>query len=537
MIGVIPVPDFRAVLDRSPNPYMVLDRGLHYVWANQAYLRVTGSRLEDLRGRHILDAFPNDPDDPANERARQLRESLERVVARGAPDTLAFIPYRVGGEERIWSATHTPIPDERGEVAFVLQHTVDITELHRLRSTQTEAGVLQRAQQVQEASWLVDAERRHLRRLFQQAPGFTAFLRGRDHVFELANEAYLQLVGDRDIIGKPVREALPEIADQGFVHLLDRVFESGEPFVGRGVGALLQRQSGGPLEERVVDFVFQPIVDSRGAVAGIFIQGQDITERRRLEELRERLLRQAEEANRLKDEFLATLSHELRTPLNAMLGWVRMLRTQPMDEAQRQHALGIIERNAGVQARLVQDILDVSSIVTGKLRLSVAPVDLSDVVAAAIETVKPAADAKGVTITREDEHPPSITGDAARLQQAAWNLLTNAVKFTPPGGRIDVRLAGTDGGTRLTIRDTGAGIAPHVVPVIFERFRQGEGADRTQGGLGLGLAIVKHVVEAHGGSVTASSEGIGHGATFVVDLPRAPVSGASQQGKTVSSSV
>ena len=529
-------PDFRAVLARSPNAYMLVDRELRYVWANEGYLRVTGARLDELLGRHVLEAFPNDPDDPANERARQLRESFDRVLASGEADVLAFLPYRVGGEERFWSATHTPIFDERGEVAFILQHTVDITELHRLRHSETEAGVLQRAQQVQEVSWLLDAERRHLRRLFEQAPGFIAFLRGAEHVFELANDAYTQLVGDRDIIGKPVREAVPEVAEQGFIDLLDNVYRSGAPFVGRGARVLLQRQPGGPLEQRYLDFVFQPIVDSRGTVTGIFVQGHDITEQRELEVLREKLLRDAEEANRLKDEFLATLSHELRTPLNAMLGWVHMLRTQPMNDEQRERALGIVERNAAVQARLVQDILDVSSIVTGKLRLVIASVDLREVVAAAIETIKPAADAKGVTIRREEDRPTPVAGDAARLQQVAWNLLTNAVKFTPSGGRIDVRLAGTEGGVRLTVSDTGVGIAPELAPVMFERFRQGDTAERVQGGLGLGLAIVKHVVEAHGGRVTASSQGRDRGSTFVVELPRGAVPPTPQERKKVSSS-
>jgi PAS domain S-box-containing protein len=517
---VYAVLDFRVVLERSPNPYMVLDRDLRYIWANHAYLRVTGSRLDELLGRHVLDAFPDDPDDPANDRARQLRESLERALTTGEEDVLAFIPYRVGDEERFWSATHTPIRDDTGAVAFVLQHTVDITELHRLRHTQTEAGVLQRAQQVQQASLLLDAERRHLRQLFEQAPGFIAFLRGGDHVFELANAAYRQLIGHRDLIGRPVRDALPEVASQGVLELLDGVLASGEPYVGRGVRVLLQRQPGGTMDERYLDFVYQPIVDARGTVAGIFVQGHDVTEQR--------------EASRLKDEFLATLSHELRTPLNAMLGWIRMLRTQSMDDGKREHALGIIERNASAQARLVQDMLDMSSIITGKLRLHVVPVAIGDVVAAAIETVRPAADAKGVTVRRTGEAPQPIAGDPHRLQQVVWNLLNNAVKFTPAGGHVEVTVTQTPETTVLTVADDGVGIAPQLLPVVFERFRQGETSHRLHGGLGLGLSIVKHVVEAHGGSVTAASPGPGRGATFVVELPRSIVPPMSQEGKAVS---
>jgi PAS domain S-box-containing protein len=545
--------DFEALLERSPNPYMVLDRDLRYVWANAAYLRITSSRLDDLLGRHILDAFPNDPDDPHNDNARLLRESFERVLATGERDVLAYLPYRIERdtaagrvlEERLWSATHTPITDERGEVSLILQHTVDVTELYRLRginrhadpdgTAQKAAGVLERAQRVQEASLILDQERRHLRSLFAQAPGFMAFMSGREHVFVLANQAYLQLVGRSDIIGKPLREVLPEVQSQGFVELLDAVYSSGKPYVGRGVRALLQRTPGDELDEVFLDFVYQPIFDAHGAVDGIFVQGHEITAEKRLETQRQQLLEReraaraeaeaaredAEEANRLKDEFLATLSHELRTPLNAMIGWVRILRTQPLDEGSRGKALDTIERNAAVQARLVQDLLDVSSIITGKLRLTVAPLDLRDVVRAAVETVTPAADAKGVEIRRGDGHPVPITGDAGRLQQVVWNLLTNAVKFTPPGGRVDIVLTETAEAVRLAITDSGTGIAPDLLPFIFERFRQGDSSiDRGHGGLGLGLAIVKHVVEAHGGSVRASSEGRGRGATFFVDLPR-----------------
>jgi PAS domain S-box-containing protein len=551
--------DFQAVLDASPNPYMLLDRELRYVWANAAYARVTSSKVDDLIGRHLLDVFPNDPHDPDNDQARRLRESFERVIATGASDTLAFIPYRIerptpGGpvlEERYWSATHTPIVGDDGEVAFVLQHTVDVTELHQLRqaaqppdaqddTSQIEAGVLQRAQRVEEKSITLDEERRHLRRLFEQAPGFMVFLRGSDHVVELANHAYLQLIGHREIVGKTVRAALPELEGQGFYELLDRVYASGETYVGRGVRTLLQRHPGADLDEVFLDFVYQPIVDPRGTVTGIFVQGHDMTQQKRLEMLRERLLEReqaaradAEHANRLKDEFLATLSHELRTPLNALLGWARILRTTPMDAAGQQRALDVIERNAAVQTQLVQDILDVSSIITGKLRLNVRSLDIGDVISAAIDTVKPAAEAKGVSIRHTGVRSASASGDAERLQQVVWNLLANAVKFTPAGGAVQVALADGHDGVQLTITDSGIGIAPELLPHVFERFRQGEsGGERGHRGLGLGLSIVKHVVEAHGGSVEASSGGRGHGATFTIRLPRRAV--GPQEGKIVS---
>jgi PAS domain S-box-containing protein len=296
--------DFKAVFDASPNPYMLLDRELRFVAANPAYLEVTGTRLEDLLGRTLFEAFPHDPHDPHNENARLLRESLNRVLESRAPDVIAFIPYRVPRErdgqaildERFWSATHTPILDETGDVQFILQHTVDVTALRQLRDTNSggrdELGVLQRAQLVQETNYTLDAERQYLRRLFEQAPGFVAVLGGREHVFELVNTAYRQLIGHRDVVGKPVREALPEIEGQGLLQVLDDVYWTGKPFIGQGVALRLQRERGAPLEQRYLDFVYQPIFDAEGRVTGIFVQGHDITPQKELEAEREALLEQ-----------------------------------------------------------------------------------------------------------------------------------------------------------------------------------------------------------------------------------------------------
>jgi PAS domain S-box-containing protein len=296
--------DFKAVFDASPNPYMLLDRELRFVAANPAYLEVTGTRLEDLLGRTLFEAFPHDPHDPHNENARLLRESLNRVLESRAPDVIAFIPYRVPRErdgqaildERFWSATHTPILDETGDVQFILQHTVDVTALRQLRDTNSggrdELGVLQRAQLVQETNYTLDAERQYLRRLFEQAPGFVAVLGGREHVFELVNTAYRQLIGHRDVVGKPVREALPEIEGQGLLQVLDDVYWTGKPFIGQGVALRLQRERGAPLEQRYLDFVYQPILDAEGRVTGIFVQGHDITPQKELEAEREALLEQ-----------------------------------------------------------------------------------------------------------------------------------------------------------------------------------------------------------------------------------------------------
>jgi signal transduction histidine kinase len=219
----------------------------------------------------------------------------------------------------------------------------------------------------------------------------------------------------------------------------------------------------------------------------------------------------AENANRMKDEFLATVSHELRTPLNAIIGWCHMLKTRPTDPTITARAIDTIDRNAKAQAQLVEDILDASRVITGKLQLSIARVDLSAAIYAAIDSIQLAAESKGIRMeVIADPHVRYIRGDAARLQQIVWNLLSNAVKFTSEGGEIVVRLQRSGSNAEITVTDSGEGITPEFLPFIFERFSQADSSTtRRQGGLGLGLAIVRHLTELHGGRVVAESEGKG----------------------------
>ncbi|WP_166507403.1 PAS domain S-box protein [Nostoc sp. 106C] len=247
----------------------------------------------------------------------------------------------------------------------------------------------------------------------------------------------------------------------------------------------------------------------------------DITERKLSEQERERLLAEAEAANRMKDEFLGTLSHELRTPLSAILGWTQLLKNRKFDETTTARALETINRNTKALAQLIEDVLDVARIIQGKLSLNLQQVELIPVVEAAIETVHPAADAKEIHIEcRFDPTVGVVVGDVNRLQQIVWNLLSNAVKFTPKGGRVDVQLERIHSHIQLRVSDTGGGIAADFLPYVFERFRQADSSStRSHGGLGLGLAIVRHLVELHGGTVSAESPGIGQGATFIVNLP------------------
>ncbi|MBD0388545.1 MAG: response regulator, partial [Nostoc sp. C3-bin3] len=254
----------------------------------------------------------------------------------------------------------------------------------------------------------------------------------------------------------------------------------------------------------------------------------DITDRKQAEQEREQLLEReqaaradAEAANRMKDEFLATLSHELRTPLNAILGWTQLLRSRKFDETTTSRALETIERNTRSLNQLIEDVLDVSRIIKGTLHLNIHRVKLVPLVETAIDTVYPAAQAKEISINwKFDPELGVVVGDANRLQQVVWNLLSNAVKFTPKGGRVDVQLERIESHVQIRVSDTGVGIAAEFLSHVFERFRQEDSSiTRSHGGLGLGLAIVRHLVELHGGTVSAESPGIGQGATFIVNLP------------------
>src|SRR5687767_619760 len=255
---------------------------------------------------------------------------------------------------------------------------------------------------------------------------------------------------------------------------------------------------------------------------------RDITESKRSERERERLLReaehareQAESASRVKDEFLSTLSHELRTPLTAIVGWIYLLRGGRLDEPGRARALDAIDRNAGAQAQVISDILDLSRIVGARFRLDVRPIEVAPVVAAAIETLMPAANARGIKVqTVLDPSAGLVSGDTDRLRQVIWNLVSNAIKFTSKGGKVTARVERVDPNVVITIEDSGVGISPEVLPHVFERFRQGDSSNtRNHGGLGLGLAVVRHLVELHGGQVTASSDGEAQGSRFTVRLP------------------
>jgi PAS domain S-box-containing protein len=272
--------DFERILDASPNPYVMLDHDLVIVWANDAYERVTMRSRADLIGRKMFDAFPSDP---TSESHQLLLRSLQSVLRTGTQDEIALIRYDIANADgsmgvRYWSATHTPFLNTSGQVERILQHTVDVTELHELRKLRDEAGLVKRASAVQARNLALDDQARQWRQLFEQAPGFLALLEGPNHIFRVANAAYRSLVGDRDLIGLPVAEALPEVVGQGFIELLDKVSSTGEAYVGHGERVLLQDPGDNKPAETYLNFIYQPIHDESGAVTGVLVQGYDVTE-------------------------------------------------------------------------------------------------------------------------------------------------------------------------------------------------------------------------------------------------------------------
>ena len=360
---------------------------------------------------------------------------------------------------------------------------------------------------------------------------------GTTHTVRHLNAAFSRLVGKEatELVGHPFAEAVPEGEENRCLSLFDRVYRTGTP-------EILVEQEHCQTPPVYWSYSVWAILGADERPVGVMIQVTDTTEmaifRRQVMAMNEQLLlsatRQheltetAERANQVKDEFLATLSHELRTPLTVIVGWAQMLGNSKLDPVTSLRAIEVIRRNARMQVQMVDDLLDVSRIITGKLRLSVQPVDLGTIIIEAVDGLRPAAEAREIRLQLQLDPPAGqISGDSDRLQQVAWNLISNAIKFTPKGGRVLVRLERVESHVEVTVSDTGLGIAPGFLPHVFDRFRQADATTtRAFGGLGLGLSIVRQLVELHGGTVRVDSEGEGLGSTFTVSLPLLAVHGA-----------
>ena len=428
-------------------------------------------------------------------------------------ENLPLTMNRNGHDEETWfTFSYSPVRDDNGQVSGMFCACTETTE--QVLAERHRAAEIWRLEQ-----------------LFQQAPGIIAVLRGPSHIFDIANDAYMSLVGHRDILGKPIREALPELYNQGFFEILDEVYATGKPYFGNEVPVMLQRQSNSALEERFVNFIYQPTRDHRGNISGIFVEGSDVT----TTVTAHRALRESENelraASRRKDEFLAMLAHELRNPLAPIATAAALLKLSSSDEERVRKSSDVITRQVEHMTELVDDLLDVSRVTRGLVTLQEEILSVSSLVEGAVEQVRPLIEAKKQSLAVQvPDTQWLVKGDKTRLIQVFSNILNNAAKYTHEHGRIELNVVADDVHVEVVVEDTGMGISPTLLPYIFNLFTQAERSpDRAQGGLGLGLSLVKSLLELQGGSVSAYNKGLGEGSRFTVWLPRASTVDSAQQ--------
>jgi signal transduction histidine kinase len=443
----------------------------------------------------------------------EVRPNIEQAM-NGHPVYGSNLPYTVrrkGYDEPAWfTFSYSPVRDESGQVGGLFCAVVETT-----------GQVLAERHRADEIS--------RLQRLFQHAPNIIAVLRGPEHIFDIANDGYCRFIGRADSIGKTVRQALPELAGQGFFELLDQVYTTGTPYIGNELPIMLRRTPEADLEERFVSFIYQPTFDHHGAISGIFVEGTDVTEsvqNFRALQASESALRAADHR---KDEFLAMLGHELRNPLAPIMNAADMLRMIGHGDAKVERAAEVIARQARHLTVLVDDLLDVSRVTRGLVELTMDVVDVNTIVESAIEQAQPLLQFRHQSLAVSQEPGnPSVIGDRNRLVQVLVNLLNNASKYTPEGGAITLAVHTASDRLVIDVEDNGVGIDADLLPQIFDLFTQAtRPPDRAQGGLGIGLALVRTIVTLHGGEVTASSAGPGAGSRFTVSLPCAPTTPGS----------
>jgi PAS domain S-box-containing protein len=491
------------LVDASVDGILAFDRGCRYIAWNRAMERISGIPSEQVLGKNAFELFPF---------LKETGEDRCFFAALGGESTESENrPYTVPktGRQGFFKGYYSPLRDHQEQVIGGIAVIRHITEEKRAEDAAHDA---------------------YQRMIFHVENSPLAIIEW-DADFRVSrwSESAERLFGwnAEEVIGKHVGEwhfVFDEDAD-AVAQVTDR------QRVGKQVRGVLRNRNytkdGAVLYCEWYNSVLR---DDAGNLVSALSLVLDVTARKIAEEERAALLvrerearRQAQESDRLKDEFLATLSHELRTPLTSILGWATLIRTGELEPANLERGMETIERNARSQARLIDDLLDVSRIITGNLRLDVRPVDLVPIVEMAKDGLLPTAEAKRIALQTQFElQGCMVKGDPNRLRQVIWNLVLNAIKFTPRGGSVTVGLQCVGPYVRLKVSDTGEGIAPEFLPFVFDRFRQAEGSvTRKQGGLGLGLAVVRHLVELHGGNVMAESPGKGLGSTFTVDLPLA----------------
>ena len=484
----------QLVADHAPVIITYCGADRTYKFVNEPYAERFGLRPAQLVGRSIMEVL-------GPEAYAAIGPYVDAVLGGERLEFETEIPYAQLGPRHMWVA-YAPEFDAEGRVTGFVSAILDITE--RKRAEQR----------------LRESEERFAKAFASSPLAFTITSLKTGRLLEV-NETFTRLSGyaREEAVGRTTVELGLWAAPSEREAELAAMRQHGRV---RDVEYRFRMKDG----RELVGMLSAEQIEIAGEQCALTVI-EDVTERKRAEAERDQMLErektlraEAEKANRLKDEFLATVSHELRTPLTAILGWAHMLETSDLDPKTARHAVAVIRRNALQQQQIVEDILDVSRVITGKLRLESERVELTPVVQAAFDTIAPAAEAKGLRLRSTFDPEAAVTGDAARLQQVVWNLLANAVKFTPAGGEVRASVARLLTHVRVEVSDTGQGIPPEFLPFAFDRFRQADmGTTRQHGGLGLGLSIVRHLVEAHGGSVHAYSGGEGQGATFTVDLP------------------
>lgn len=555
----MPSIDFSSLFEKAPTPYVLLDARLAIVAANDAYLEVTGRNREAIVGKLMFDAFPSPPGSQSHQ---QLRNSLERAVKDNVVDHLPLIRYDIERNGRIeqafWSATHTPFPDGDGKCAYVLQHTQDVTELHRLRTLSeegrqdiglesVETEVFRRAEAVQAVNEQLGAEVEQLTLLFEQAPGFMAVLWGPYHTFRMANAAYEQVIGGRNVTGKTVAEALPEIVEQGFIDLLDTVYLTREAYLGRRIPTRLAAGPNGAIVERFLDFIYQPIVGEDGGSTGIFVQGHDVTEEilavSRLEELNQGLEARVADAieQRRRAEFALQkaqkmealgkltggVAHDFNNLLQVISGNIQLLQKDmngdPKARQRLDNAMAGVERGAKLSSQLLafgrRQPLEPRAINVGRL-------------------IGGMGDMLRRVLGEEIEVETVISGglwntmvDPSQIENALLNLAINGRDAMNGAGKLTIEVGNAyldaayadqheevDPGQYVVVvvTDTGEGIPAELIDQVFEPFF----TTKSEGhGTGLGLSMVYGFIKQSGGHIKIYSEPA-HGTTVKLYLPR-----------------
>ena len=500
---------FRVLANSIANlAWMARPDGWIY-WYNDQWYTYTGATPQQMEGwgwERVHDPTMLD----------EVKSRWKHSIATGVAFEMVFPLRRADGEFRRFLTRVNPVRDSQGRVVHWFGTNTDV-EAER-RATESNALLRERERLAREDAEL---QKRLLYSLFMQAPTLIAVLRGPDHIVELANPPVCKIWGhtEEQLLNRSLFDAMPELGDQGFRSSLDGVYQTGVPYVGTETPATFQRTDGST-ETVYFNFVYSAFRSVEGTIEGVFVIASDVTEqvcaRNQINELREA----AEAANRSKDEFLAMLGHELRNPLSPILTALHLMKLRGPAGSERERT--VIERQVNHLTRLVDDLLDVSRIARGKVQLKEEIVEIAEVIAKAIEMSSPLLEQR---TQRLATHVPraglAVKGDPTRLSQVFSNLLTNAAKYTPPRGRIAVSAAREKNDVVIRVRDSGIGIASDVLPRIFDLFVQERQAiDRSQGGLGLGLTIVRNLIESHGGSVSAHSDGPGRGSEFVVRLPK-----------------